>query len=410
MTLDVYRQLKDTYILFNTLLAPKKIIISVSIIVFFAVLAGTIFFLAKSNKKINIFEKNSSVDQPLARNNLFVSGWLPYWSKTDGAGTLEPNLPLFSEINPFAFEVNADGSIKDTLKFESAPWPDLRNAANKNDIAVIPTLLWADPDAMHKVFLDSGLLSSHISAISDLLDKYNFSGIDIDYEGKDIADRNSFSLFLKNLNEKLSPQGKSINCTVEPRTADNPPDGWNSTQAMAYANDFSALNKYCNSVRIMAYDETIQTHGFLKRFDDPSETLSAPNADNQWVEQVIQYALKYIPAEKIALGIPTYGWEFQFTKIAQGYHYERVQSVSFPKAMEEAKNAGVTPARDSGGELSFTYTDDTGSDIVTFSDAEAIREKIELAKKYNLKGVSLFKLDGETDPNLFSMLKNYLGK
>jgi spore germination protein YaaH len=176
---------------------------------------------------------------------------------------------------------------------------------------------------------------------------------------------------------------------------------------MSYANDFSALNYYCDTVRVMAYDETIQTHGFLKRFDDPSETLAAPNADNQWAELVIQYALRFIPPEKLILGIPTYGWEFQFTKIAQGYHYKRVQSVSYPKAMEEAKNAGAVPERDGGGELSFTYTDASGSDIVTFSDAEAIREKIDLAKKYNLKGVSLFKLDGETDPNLFSVLESY---
>ncbi len=332
----------------------------------------------------------------------FVAGWVPYWSKTKGADSLNDSLSFFDEIRPFAFGVNADGSLVDTLKIKDAPWPSLEAQAEKENVAIIPTVLWTDASAMHDVFSNKNLLNNHIDSIVRMLDDDNFSGVDIDYEGKDAADRDLSSTFLEALHNKLNVDRKTLDCTVEARTQDNPPADWSGVRAMAFANDFSALDKSCDSVTVMAYDQAFQTNGTKMSFEDPSEIPHAPNADNQWVEEVIQYALRKISPDKLVLGVPTYGWEFELNKLpGGGYHYERFQAVSYLKALQEAKVAGVTPVRDSGGELSFVFRFAGKEHIVTFSDAEAVREKISLAKKYGLKGISLFKLDGLADQKIF---------
>jgi spore germination protein len=389
---------------------PKKFYITILILLIPLAIAGFYYFHGKKTISL-VSDKDSekieaSVEASIEASNqkLSVSGWIPYWGKQKGADSLIDNISLFSEINPFAFEVNKEGKIEDKLKINNSPWPELIASAKKQKVEIIPTILWADAEAMHNVFSDEKLLDNHVKDIKTLLDKNNFSGADIDYEGKNAADKNLFSNFIQKLSETLKPEEKTLSCTIEARTQDNAPSDWNGTRAMSWANDYETLNEFCDSVKIMAYDQVFQESGEHQVFETKDETPSAPNADIQWAEKVIQYSSKYISPEKIMLGIPTYGWEFRLTKLQEGYRYTRFQSVSYPQAIEEAKKADVDPIRNDGGELSFIYKASDEDHLVTFSDAEAIKQKIDLAKKYKLKGASLFKIDGLFDPKLFDAL------
>ena len=152
----------------------------------------------------------------------------------------------------------------------------------------------------------------------------------------------------------------------------------------------------------MAYDQVFQENGIKQSFEDTSEIPSLPTADIRWVESVSRYALNYINPRKLVLGVPTYGWEFQLTKIPTGHRYTRVKSVSYPEKMDKNK---ALPQRGPGGELSFIYKAADGENMVTFSDAEAVRQKIKLAKDLGIRGISLFKIDGLADPEIFSAIK-----
>ena len=103
--------------------------------------------------------------------------------------------------------------------------------------------------------------------------------------------------------------------------------------------------------------------------------------------------------------------------------------------MSLAEWVSATPARNSAGELSYIYTSSTLIEVspalrwivssippdvipsaslnsstsitrfISFTDAEAIQQKIKLAKKYKLRGIAIFKLDGEADPAFWSYIK-----
>ena len=365
----------------------------------------TIYLNNAQNKSVAQDDKNKENNEALSgEKDFFISGWLPYWSREGGVDSLSGNLSIFEEINPFAFGVREDGSLEDTANIKNSSWVRLKQEAQREKVEIIPTILWTDEMAMHQIFSDTQKLQKHIEAISAMLAENNFSGVDIDYEGKDMVDRDLFSAFLKALSQRLKVEGKTISCTVEARTEDNPPIDWTGTQAMSFANDFLVLNEVCDSVRIMAYDQVFQTNGMKKSFNDPSEIPSAPNADIRWVESVMRYGMQYIDSEKLVLGVPTYGWEFGLEKTSTGYHYTRVKSVSYPEAVDKANKNNVVIERSLGGEPFFIYPSTDGKHIVTFSDSQSVKQKIELAKQLNLKGISFFKIDGLNDPNLFEII------
>ncbi len=167
-----------------------------------------------------------------------------------------------------------------------------------------------------------------------------------------------------------------------------------------------------------------------------SGNLYAPVADPDWVEKIIQLATKTISKKKIMLGVPTYGYEYQVSWSNNVTTYRRLRSVNYFTAFNrgESVNAPV-PARNSAGELSFTYTTSTFFEVsptlrwdvsstlpssmlsetansttsvtrfASFPDAESVAGKVQLAKKYGLRGVVLFKLDGSFDPLIWEVMK-----
>jgi hypothetical protein len=87
--------------------------------------AGSVFALTKSTAKV----PSTPFD---------VAVWIPYWRKTDGASSTLANLDKVTQISPFSFELQRDGSIKNALKVEEEPWTTLIAEAKKEKSENIP--------------------------------------------------------------------------------------------------------------------------------------------------------------------------------------------------------------------------------------------------------------------------------
>jgi spore germination protein YaaH len=70
-----------------------------------------------------------------------TAAWIPYWRKSDGASSTLTNIKKLTQISPFAYELQDDGSIKNSLKIEEDPWPSLIAEAKKNNVKVYPSIL-----------------------------------------------------------------------------------------------------------------------------------------------------------------------------------------------------------------------------------------------------------------------------
>ena len=349
--------------------------------------------------------------------------WIPYWQKTAGASSTLPNLDKVTQISPFAYELQNDGSIKDALKASEAPWPDLIAQARKKNVKVYPTILSYAQNSteqynMYLLLAQKKKRAAHVQAIVDLVKKNKFDGIDIDYENKLAEDRPYFSAFLTELGAALHKNGKKLICTVEART---PPESRYATTSqeilkkVEYSNDYKTIGSVCDQVRIMAYDQG-GDDALLVKQNAQLGNMYKPVSDINWVMKVATLALSDIPAKKIFLGVPTYGYKYEIIPATStsSQSYSRIGSMNWNYADELARSINVMPARNTAGELSFTYSTSTNINgeylggmhqyLVWYSDAQAIADKMRIAKLYKLGGMVVFKIDGGQDPALWSVL------
>jgi len=149
-----------------------------------------------------------------------ISGWIPYWKKTDGASSTISNIQYLNSISPFSYEVSSAGKIVDKIKIGEEPWVSLLAEAKKDGVTVYPTVSWFDREAIHTTLSDKTKRAKHITALMDLVgtSTASFDGIDIDYENKKAETRVHFSTFLKELSAKLHAKNKKLICTIESRT------------------------------------------------------------------------------------------------------------------------------------------------------------------------------------------------
>lgn len=361
-----------------------------------------------------------------------AAGWIPWWQDTMGLKSATKHLNELSMVHPFAFSIKTDGTLLDQADLSEGKWKKFFKNAKRKDVDIIPTIMSSDGNLIHNILSDPDKRQDHIEEIIEMVEEGNFDGVDIDYEGKLADTKDYFSLFLKELKAELGK--KILTCAIEART---PPDSrWRDIPAtIEYANDYQAIAQHCDVISLMTYD---QQRADIKLNDLRKGEPYMPVADVEWVEKVLLLALEDIPAEKIRLGVPTYGRQWELTVAADWYKdYKGNGAINLPDAEELADDNDVEIGRNNAGEASFTYfsepykildvlpvPDNTRVgfeaaakallfanltnitvpvNLVWYSDAEAIADKVDLAEKYNLLGIAIFKIDGEEDQKIWKL-------
>lgn len=382
------------------------------------------------------------------------SGWIPYWRTATGTADVYPHLGTFAQIHPFGYTVKKDGSLYDASNLEDGTtWTSFIAQAHAKKTLIVPSVMWSSGATIDSILGDPIARMKHEDAIVDMVTRNNFDGVDIDYEGKIVSTRDAYSLFLKELKGKLGT--KMLSCTIEART---PPSSLykNIPADLEYVNDYKEINKYCDRVKLMTYDQ--QSADIV--LNKAGDRLYSPVSDPLWVQKVVALTLQDIDKSKLVIGVPTYGYIYKVTPWddGTGYHYDLEEAFNPRYATELATQLDIKPVRNRAGELSFTYVPDelsasstpvtssTGTTTIQmtqdqlasyapkntpsglraalgakklaettgaqqsfymlwWSDSKAIADKIALAKKLGVRGVAVFKLDGGEDPGIWAVLK-----
>jgi spore germination protein YaaH len=301
------------------------------------------------------------------------SAWIPPWD-ANALTSIQTNMGSLQESNPVWYSWNADGTIAKNWNAENPTWraamtgtrlmPTIQNViAGSFDAAAVQTML-ATADSR----------DAHASAIAQLAVTNAFDGIDVDYERIPATSRANFTAFVNSLAQKLHAAGKKLSVTVYPKTSDV---NWNG----AGAEEWAAIGAAADEVKIMAYDYHYSSSG-------PGDITPL-----HWLDQVTTYAESVIPAQKIIVGLPWYGYDWSPTS---------TRSVTYASAMTTAQSTNSAITHDADGEATFTYADH----VVYFQDAAAYSKKIELLQQKHpgIGGIANW-MAGVEDPAVWPVMK-----
>ncbi|VWB11306.1 Putative sporulation-specific glycosylase YdhD [Burkholderia lata] len=206
----------------------------------------------------------------------------------------------------------------------------------------------------------------------------NLTGINLDFEGIDPADRDAYTRFVTDLAAQLHAIHSTLVLSVPAKTSDD------STNTWTWPYDYAALGRSADLIQVMTYDETVPGRA------------PGPVAGSDWMLASLQYASGQIPANKILLGLPAYGYDWNLTA-GTG------TSVAYKDTPALLASAGATPQWDAATQAAhvrYTAADGSAHEF-WYETAQGIQAKAQFAKTLDLAGVSMWAL-GDEDPTFWS--------
>jgi len=322
-----------------------------------------------------------------------VSAWLPWWSITPATQSVVSNADLFYEASPFWFQATDASTIVVKPGAVTGALATTVSALHARGVKVVPSVTDAMAAATTAAMLsDPAARAAHENALMALVDANGLDGIDLDYENIAFASnatlapviRTGYVTLLTELAAKLHAKGKLLTVAVVAKTSDDA-----SVAHQAY--DYAAIGKVVDRVRIMTYDQNSQN----------SKYPGGPVSSVQWTNSVLQYAVSVIPASKVEMGVPLYGYDW-----SDAGGPAATVTYSQALALQAQYNAPRLWSAQHGAPY-FTYTATDGTHhTVWYNDAQAVASRLPLIAKYNIAGVAFWSLGAE-DPGIWQALRSY---
>ncbi len=283
-----------------------------------------------------------------------------------------------------AYQIDETGKVSGYLN------PELAELAQAHSIKLMAmaTNVGFDQAKVHQ-FLSSD--TAQENALAFLLaecQKYHLYGVQFDFEMISIQDKAALTHFFQLAAERLHQAGFAVSYAVIPAFTDDLQSSLflkKTYQNWSGAYDLKALGQCSDFVTIMAYNQ------------HPEGTTPGPTASAAWVEAAIRQTLKYMPARKISLGIPAYSL-YWYTGPAP--FSTRVSTQRLEIAYLDAKNI----IEKNHSKIAWNKIDKVHyavyehhwlNEYVYLEDVNSFKVKLSLAKKYHLRGVSIFRIGTE---------------
>ena len=340
-----------------------------------------------------------------------VIGFLPYWLLDKADKNYRQYL---TNLTYFGLTVGADGKIiKLTNPAEEDPgWYTLRtgksdrffNDAKKNGLQLSLLVFSSNEDDISQLIADPVSHADNlINDINPLMKQYGFTDLNLDIESTRQASaeaRMNFTAFAKEIKKKLETGGLgTLTVDASPIVLIKP-----------YLINLNGIGKIADRIVLMTYDY----HYPGSYVTGPVAPVGGGGIDAEYDSQTaVAEALKIMPPDKIILGVPLYGYEWETIG-------DTGRSAVIPGTGLTASSRRISDFIDKCATCSIQldsyaqehyliYKDeDTGTyHQIFYPDAMATAEKVKLVNDSRIEGIALWAL-GYEDNKILEPLKNYL--
>lgn len=293
----------------------------------------------------------------------FISRWV-----------LQQTLPYLSDLFIFSYGFTTEGELIPPLLDDTF----MITMAKDFGVAPILTLTPFGPDGQFSNYLITRVVNNEtakqqlIENLTAQIRERGFEGVDIDFEYILPEDKFAFTDFVREVRTAVNALGFPVSVALAPKTSDT------QTGLLYEGKDYGLLGEAADYVLLMTY-EWGYTYG-------PAMAVAPINK----VRQVVEYALTRIPAEKINLGIPNYGydWTLPFVRGTS-----KATTIGNIEAVQIAIQRGADILFDETSQAPyFNYILDNFTHEVWFEDVRSLTAKFNLVKEYGLRGMSYWQI------------------
>jgi spore germination protein YaaH len=301
---------------------------------------------------------------------------------------------------PTWYQVDENGLVT------GQPEPAVLARAQAEKLPVEPIVALFDKRKFHQLATSPAAQERMNEALVRECKLHGYAGFQFDLENVDYLDRDNLSRLVRDTAAALHAAGLQLSIATVPNAPGYPGTSgfakWIFTDWRG-AYDLAALARSVDLLCLMTYDQ------------DTRWTTPGPVAGWQWTVDNLNYALKFVPKEKLSLGIPLYGYHWYtgapiITPSDQpnGKPDEKpnptADYISYPDAMQLAQDWNGKIQWDDQDRTSwFWFERDQMREWVFFTDLHTFRERYQLTEQQGLQGFCSWVL-GEEDPAIWNIL------
>lgn len=322
---------------------------------------------------------------PLGSHEVF--GYAPYWTLPEAQGFDVQDLTTLAY---FSIGVNGDGSLDESGPgwngYQSQDLVDLINRAHAAGDRVVLAVTCFDQSALDRLTSDPTAPARLSAALIAAVQAKSMDGVNLDFEGLGSHDRAGLTALVTQVSAAVhaaNPHWQVSVATYASAATDTA--GFYDVAAMAPAVD---------AFFVMAYDMN------SKSVPSATSPLFGPGATDA---SVVEGFLSVVPASKVILGLPYYGYDWPTTNgtipaTATGgespLSYSAIKTAGHPSYWDPVTSTPWTSYK-VGDQWHVTYYDDPTSMAL----------KAQLANYFHLAGVGIWALgmDGN-DPAMLAAL------
>jgi len=379
------------------------------------ILVGSVLFILF----VSIFLIRSSfspairaIVEPLGVCMPEIVGFQPYWLVGTGKQSYAKDV---TTLTYFSLALEPDGTIrKEDKPGESEPgWAMLtsdtyeatlsahRKAGTKLSLLVQNMV---EEDIMALIATPEAHATTLVSEVAPLMKKHGFTDLNLDIESFNKASesaRMGFVQFVRAVKDELTRlELGTLTVELTPKTP-----------VELHLIDPARIGEIADYLVLMAYDY----HYVFSSVAGPVAPVGGvPTTTEYDVETALKETLRYVPASKVILGVPLYGYEWETLRSSPGAAViPGSWQVATGRRMEEFIKTCTDCTRGFDPVSLEPYVIFPGEtpghfQQVFYEDEEALRAKIALAEKYNIAGLAMWAVGYESEGMLapLSMYRN----
>ena len=327
--------------------------------------------------------------------NREVIGFLPSWTV---AQNTKIDIKPFTQIIYFGLGVKEDGQIvqfdeekNPTLEwhyFTSENFSCLKKEAKETEVKVLVSFKMFNNESIDNLISNANSTNYFIKNVIALLKKYDLDGVNLDIEyftDSDFPTSRFLNSFLNTVSKEIKKNNPKAIVSLDV----------NATAILSdKAYDMVKIGEVADEVILMAYDYHTQS----SQRAGPVAPINAPINEHSITESISSITGR-VPLEKVILGVPLYGYEWQTlnknnrSTVVAGSGalatYKRVQ--------ELLENRGdIEKHWDEDAQSPWlVYVQSGAIKQIYYEDERSIKVKADFVKTKDLGGVALWALGYE---------------